>query len=190
AASRNLFLTDMDEARKKCTCGENNRTSEQFVASLGRDSNNPALVNHKTADSHFDDTQIILVADFLLHASPVKFTIRLGPWPAHCWSLGTVEQTELNSSAVSNPAHQAIKGIDLAHQMPLAQSANGRIARHLANGRKLVRDKSRVCTKPRRSRRGFNTRMAAADDNDIKLPVHGGSLVQAQPLVKAETSFT
>jgi hypothetical protein len=32
--------------------------------------------------------------------------------------------------------------------------------------------------------------MAAADDNDIILPAHAGSLVQARSMVKAETSFT
>ena len=148
------------------------------------------LIDHKPAHGRFNNGQIILLANFLLHASPVKLAIRLGPGAPHRRSLGTVEQTELNSGAISNPAHQAIKRIDLAHQMPLAQTADGRIARHLANRRKLVSDKSRVRTKSRRSCGSLNTRMAAADDDDIKLPVHGGSLVQAQPLVKAETSFT
>jgi hypothetical protein len=53
-----------------------------------------------------------------------------------------------------------------------------------------VGDESRIGAEPRRSRCGLNTSVAAADHNDIKLPAHGGSVVQARSMVKAETSFT
>ena len=190
AARWNLFLADMNEPGQKCSRRENNRTCQQFFSGLGRNANNAILFKNKSAHGRFNNTQIILAANFVLHRRAVKLAVRLGAGASHRRTLRTIEQTELNSGTIRNPAHQAIKRIDLAHQMSLAQTADGRIARHLADGRKLVGDKSRVGTKPRRSRCGFNTRMAAADDNDIKLPAHGGSLVQARSMVKAETSFT
>ena len=89
------------------------------------------------------------------------------------WSLGAIEQAELDAGLVRDPAHQAIEGIDLAHQMTLAKAADCRIAGHLADGVEAVRDKGRARTHARSSRRGLAARMPAANNNDIKVVLHG-----------------
>ena len=59
-----------------------------------------------------------------------------------------------------------------------AQTPNRRIARHLANRLDLMGQQKRRRTKPRRGRRSFAARMAAADNDDIicRLCAHGGDI--------------
>ena len=50
-------------------------------------------------------------------------------------------------ASVSDLAHQAVQGVDLAHQMPLAEPANGRIAGHFADRGEAVGDQRRARAK-------------------------------------------
>ena len=53
--------------------------------------------------------------------------------------LAAVQDAELDARPVDRPAHDAVERIDLAHEMALAEPADRRIARHLADRRPLVR---------------------------------------------------
>jgi hypothetical protein len=85
------------------------------------------------------------------------------------WSFGAIEQTELDTGLVRNPAHQAVERIDLANQMTLAEPTNGRIARHFADGGRLVGDERGLGAHACSSSSSLATRVAAADNNDIKM---------------------
>ena len=66
-------------------------------------------------------------------ACAVELAIGLGARAADGRALGEIEHAELDAGAVDGAAHHAVQRIDLAHQMALAQAADGRIARHLAD---------------------------------------------------------
>ena len=68
---------------------------------------------------------------------------------------------------VRHAAHQSVERIDLAHQMALAETADGRIAGHLADRGEAVRDQNRLGTESSRGRRGFRAGVPAPHDNDI-----------------------
>ncbi len=53
------------------------------------------------------------------------------------------KQPELDAGGVGDAAHEAVERIDLAHQMALAEPADGRVAGHLADGREGVGDEGR-----------------------------------------------
>ena len=79
-------------------------------------------------------------------------------------------------ACVGDPAHQAVQRVDLAHEMALAEPADGRIAGHLADGGEAVGDQRRARAHARRGGRGLAAGMAAADDDDVEafvVPVHG-----------------
>ena len=63
-------------------------------------------------------------------------------------------------AAIGHPAHHAVERVDLAHQMALAQPADGRVAGHLADGGELMGDEQRARAQrarpppPPRSRHG------------------------------------
>ena len=69
-------------------------------------------------------------------ASAIELAVGLGARPAHGRTLGAIEHPELDAGRVGDPAHQPVERIDLAHEMAFAEAANGRIARHRADGRK------------------------------------------------------
>ncbi len=75
-------------------------------------------------------------------------------------------------ACIGDAAHHAVEGIDLAHQMALAEPADGRIAGHGADGRQLMGDQRRARTHARRGGGRLRPRVAAADDDHIEHRAH------------------
>ena len=73
------------------------------------------------------------------------------------------------------------KRVDFPDQMALAETADGRIAGHRADGRKAVRDQRRARAHARRRGRGFAAGMPATDHNDIKALIHRSRLCRPTP---------
>jgi len=55
----------------------------------------------------------------------------------HRRALAAVQYAELDARPVDRSAHDAVERIDLAHEMGLAEPADRRVARHLADRRPL-----------------------------------------------------
>ena len=66
-------------------------------------------------------------------ACAVELAVGLGARAAHRRALAAVEDAELDAGGVGGAAHQPVERVDLAHQMALAEPADGRIAGHLAD---------------------------------------------------------
>ncbi|MNY46053.1 hypothetical protein D3C86_1811990 [compost metagenome] len=73
----------------------------------------------------------------------------------------------MDAGLVADPAHQAVQGVNLADQMTLAQPADGRVARHLADGLTLVGQQQGARAGAGRRSGGLAAGVTAADDNDI-----------------------
>jgi len=70
---------------------------------------------------------------------------------------------------------QPVQRVDLAHQVALAEPANGRIAAHFANCRDLVGDQGGRNTQARGGRRRLTASVPAAND-DHCIVSHGSDL--------------
>ena len=120
-----------------------------------------AVVDDQVVDFGGDDREVRVGAQQLLHVAAVELAVGLGAGAADGGALRAVEQAELDAGAVGDDAHDAVEGVDLADQMAFAQTADGRVARHLADGLDLVRDqrgaRARRARRPSRprSRRGL-----------------------------------
>src|SRR3546814_8155606 len=79
---------------------------------------------------------------------------------------------------VRDAAHDPVERVDLAHQMPLAEAADRRIAGHLADGVEAVGHEQGARAQPRRRGRGFAAGMPAADDNDVPYLRHGADFLR------------
>lgn len=64
-----------------------------------------------------------------LHGGSVEVSICLRPWPPHGGTLAAIEHPEVDSRAVDHPPHHAVQGVDLPHDVPLADAPNGWVAR-------------------------------------------------------------
>ena len=75
----------------------------------------------------------------------------------------------MDCPSISGPRDDPVKGINLAHQVPLAQPADGRVATHRADCIKVKTDQRDMCAHPRCHSRSLNSGMASADNDDVKL---------------------
>ena len=61
-------------------------------------------------------------------------------WATDRRALRPVEHAELDTRLVRHPAHEPVQGVDLPDDVPLSQSADGRVAGHFPEGVGPVRD--------------------------------------------------
>ena len=107
-----------------------------------------ALRRDHTADASIRQDQILggAFTDFQVyrgfqrrpHSLAIKFAVGLGAGPSHRRTLAPIEDAELDSGGIGDAPHQPVGGIDLAHQVALADPADGGIARHFAQRGALV----------------------------------------------------
>src|SRR5262249_18919395 len=86
--------------------------------------------------------------------------------------LAPVEDAKLDAALIGDAAHQPIKGIDLADEVPLPQPADRRIAGHRPDGREPMRHQRRAGAHARRRGCGLTAGMTAADHDDVEARVH------------------
>ena len=115
-----------------------------------------------------DHAEIGGLADGGLHRRGIELAVGLGTRTPHGRTLAAVEHAELDARRIGHPAHQPVERIDLADQMALAETADGGIAGHRADGRKAMGHQRRPRTHARRRARGLAAGVAAADDDDVE----------------------
>src|SRR5881398_2310586 len=97
----------------------------------------------------------------------VELPVGLGAGRAHRRALAGIERAELDAGAVSRPGHGAAQRVDLAHQVSLADTADGRIATHLAQGLDALSQQQRARSHACGGEGRLGAGMTAADDDDV-----------------------
>ncbi len=168
AAGGRLFLAPMDQPAQEGAGRQHHGAGADLAAVAGDDPGHPAGLDQQVLDGALDHLEVGRRPDRRLHRLAVELAIGLGARALHGRALGAVEQAELDAGGIRHPPHQAIQRIDLAHQMALAEPADGRIAGHLADGGEPVRHQRRARAHAGRGSRSLAAGMAAADDDDVK----------------------
>ena len=134
------------------------------------------ILDHNVINRRRQNRQIIGLLNGLLHGQAIELAVSLCARALNRGAFAAIKQAELNTSNIRHSAHQAIQRINLAHQMALANTANGRIARHFADCLELMGQQHRARAITRRRRRRFATGVPATNNNDIPMVwfcVHG-----------------
>ena len=108
----------------------------------------------------------------------VGLLVALRAWRPNGRSFLGVEHPELQAGHIGRLAHLAAQRVNLASEMAFGQSADGRIAGHLADGVGIDGQQQRRATHPRRGQRRFDSGMAGPDDNHViflRINEHGSS---------------
>jgi hypothetical protein len=92
----------------------------------------------------------------------------------------------MHSSVIGGASNQAIKRVNLTHQMPLAQAANGWVARHRTDHMLVKADQSGPQTHACSNRRRLCPCVAATYNNDVEIGRHASRIYEECPLVKKE----
>ena len=167
-AGRNPLLAAVDDPAQERPRGQDDGAGANAAAVCRHDAGNLAPIDDQVLDRRLDHLQARHRPDRGLHRGAVQSAVGLGTGPLHGRPARPVEQPELDAGRIRHPAHQPIERIDLAHQMALAEPADGRIAGHLADGGKPVRDERRAPSHARRRCRRLAASMAAADHDDVE----------------------
>ncbi len=173
-AGRRLPFADMDQPAQKCAGGQHHGAGRELAAVRESEPGGPAARHDQVVGLALDHRQIGGGGDRLLHGGGIELAVGLGARSAHRRTLAAVEHPELDAAAVGDPAHQAVERVDLADQMALAEPADGRIARHRADGRELVGHQRSRRAHARGRGRGLTAGVAAADDDDVEPRLHLG----------------
>ena len=100
-------------------------------------------------------------------ALPVEHAVGLRARRAHRRSLARVEDAKLDARLVGGRRHGAAQRVDLLDQMPLADAADRRIARHLPQGLDAVGQQQGAAAHAGAGERGLGAGMATANHNYI-----------------------
>ncbi|KVK42687.1 hypothetical protein L905_04285 [Agrobacterium sp. TS43] len=158
----------MNETAQEGAARQHNRATRN-PATVLHDNGCDAIIVHLNIESiAFNNRQIFNRIDLTLHGFAVEPPVGLSARTTDGRSLFAIEHAELDSRCVGNPTHQTIQRIDLANEVSLAQTADGRIAGHDANRLTLMGNKGGFCTMPCSGSSGFAARVATANNNDIE----------------------
>ena len=172
-SGRDLALAHVDQAAQEGAGGDDDRARLDSLAAGRHDAGDAAVLDDQVAHRPLDHLEVGRGADRRLHGGPVELAVGLGAGALHRRPLRPVQQAELDAGGIGDPAHQAVQRIDLAHQVALAEPADGRIAGHLADGVEAVRYQRRARAHAGSGGRGLTAGMAATDHDDVEvLPGH------------------
>ncbi len=169
----------MNEAPQEGPRGQDHGAGRDFPTIGQFDPADPALLQDKVVGLGLDDLKAGNSAQLRLHRGGIELAVGLGPGSAHGGAFAAIEDAELDAAGVGDPAHEAVEGVDLAHQMALAQPPNGGVAGHGADGREAMGDECRPRAHARRGRGGLTAGVAATDHDDVEGRAHPGPQIAA-----------
>ncbi len=123
----------MNNAIQKGSRSQNNRKGTQRFIAIQNNAGNLSLFDDEVCNLSLNHSQIHLIRGQFGHSLTIQAAICLRPRPLHSRSLAAVQQSKLNSCKIRCLAHNTVKRIDFADQMPLPQSTDCRIAGHCSN---------------------------------------------------------
>ena len=119
----------MDHALQECPRRHHDGGGGYIPSGGGPNPGNGAgCIEDQILDAVGLDIQSGLFIEQRLDGLSVELAVGLGAGALNRRTLGPVEDAELNAGTVRGAGHDAVQGIDLAHQLPLGQAADGRVA--------------------------------------------------------------
>ena len=179
ASAGAVLEADVDATAEKRAGRQHDAVGFETQPHLGVDTANP-VVDHMQVDHRLlEHRQVRLRLDDRAHRVPIQDAVCLRTGGAYRRTLSRIQRAEVDTRPVRCDGHGAAQGIDLAHQVGLADAADGRVARHLPDGLDAHRQQQRPRAHASGRQRGLGAGMTAADDDDVETfrMIHGTSLV-------------
>ena len=178
----------MDQAPEEGAGGQDHGAASDPLAPVRDDGGDPAMgVDLDVVDPGGQDLEVRLLGQQGLDRLAIELAVGLGAGAADGRALGKIEHPELDAAAVDRPGHDAVEGVDLAHQVALGEAADGGIAGHFADLGRIVGHQQGPGAEARSRRGRFGPRVTAADHHDIVSPCF---CLPFRPNVSRETSAT
>ena len=175
SAAGALLQPHMNAAAQKGADGQHYRVSAEVQAHVAPHASDPAVLDDQVHAFALEQAQLGLMLQRLADRPLVEHPVALGAGGAHCWPLAGIEGAELDAGAIRGAGHGTAEGIDFLGEVALADTADGRIAGHLAQGFDVLRQQQGAAAHARAGQRRFGAGVTAANDDDFKF-LHGAAL--------------
>ena len=159
----------MDQPVQEGSCRQDDAAGVESDPGLCDDPDHPVALDQQIVDRLLKQAQIRLALQAASDRLAVQHPVGLGARCLHRRALGRIQYPELDSGFVSCNGHHAVQCVDFLHQVTLADPADRRVARHLAECFKAVGDQQRRGSQPCRRQARFSARVAAADDDYVEI---------------------
>ena len=159
--------SDVEQPPHERACGHDDRTGLKAHAKIGLHPGRDAILDQQPGDIALLEIEMRLPFQEGLHPKLVGLLVTLCPRGADTWPLACIEHSELDPGGVGIEAHHATQRVDFADHVAFGQSAYGRIARHLTDRVRVLREHQRLTTKPRGRHGRFNAGMARSNDDHV-----------------------
>src|SRR5579862_3054118 len=170
--------------------GRDHHGSRPEAAALERfesDHATGSLVDEQTRHRALNTAQVRVPFQQRTDGSPVQAAVALRARRPHSGPLAPIEHTELQCRQIRCTTHDSTQRVDLAHDGPFGNAADGRVAGHLPDGLERARYESHASadTSGRHSR--FGAGVTGADYQNVKLHFETSAISSAHDL-KVEPS--
>ncbi len=168
-------LPDVHLAGQEGAGGQHHGRCVEAQAGLGQHAGDPPGFKEQVVDASLEHGQSGLGLDGAADEAAVEVAVGLAAGGAHRRPLAGVEPPPLDAGRVRGARHHPAQRVDLAHQVALADAADGGIAAHRADGFDGVGEQQRSCAGAGGGERGFGAGMAATDHDHVMAEevVHG-----------------
>jgi hypothetical protein len=186
ATDHALFTAKQGAAEESAGAEDHRRSVDRGTIGQVQAGDVSALLNQRSRLA-LHQSQIALLSQQLLHRRLEALAVGLHARALHGAALAAVEHAVMDRASIGGAGDDAVKGIDLTHQMALAQTADSRVAAHGANGVEIETDQRHLRAHARGNGSGLDPCMASADHNHIEI-LHGPALHEAGAQVKRRVS--
>ena len=164
--------SDVDPSAEERAGGEHHRVGAEGEAHGGHHAGDAGAARPVFEEQVVDGLLKEREAGLGLEPAPdldaVELAVDLGPGRPDGRAAARVQGAEVDAASVRGGAHRAAQGVDLAHEVPLADSADGRVAAHLAEGLDRLGEEQGARARARRGEGRLGAGVPAADDDDVE----------------------
>ena len=168
APARAAVQAGEQHAIKKGARGHHQRAAADLLPGAGHHRRHPAGTCRHAHHRILDDGNGALGSHQPLCRGGVRLAVGLASGRPDRRSLGAVQQPELDAGGIRQLAHHPAEGVDLVHQVALRGAADGGIAGHAADGRRLAGDQPNAAAHTRGRHRRLDAGVAAADHDQVE----------------------
>ena len=163
-----VLQADVDKSAEEGAGGQYHVVGHEAQAHLCDHTLDLVLLDDQVVRRLLEYPQVRLVFQNLADRSLVQEAVGLGTGGTHGRALAAVEHAELDAALVGGQRHGAAEGIDFLDQMALADTADGRVAAHLAEGFHIVGQQQGLHAHACGCQRSLGAGMTAADHDHVK----------------------
>ena len=159
---------DMNFPAQESSHGQDDGARATFDAAQGYNARDPIALDDEVGGFLLKHLQMRLRFEQTANGALVKLSISLRARGAYGRSLAGIQGAKLDAGLVGRERHGAAQRIDLLHEVPFADAADGRIAAHLPQSFDVVGQEQCLLEHAGSRERCLGACMAAADHDYVE----------------------